>query len=250
VAERGDLGSAGFARGAMSTSAPGPVTPSTSSPSWPDAHSSSAGSSSTWRRGRAVHPPTRHRRRALRGARTLGCHAGHVRGGHPRRADGGRRRRGHPRHCAAFDLVTVAQAFHWFDAPVALAEIARVLRPGGMLALIWNEREESDPVMAEFSRIISWDERRPLRDVAHYSPAIERTGALSRARAPSLRPYRTGQPPDPGGDGGVAQLRERHGERGASRGARADRRAGRLARRAHRHPYVTEVYTARVLARP
>jgi len=81
-----------------------------------------------------------------------------------------------PATAAAFDLVTVAQAFHWFDAPVALAEIARVLRPGGMLALIWNEREESDPVMAEFSRIISWDERRPLRDVAHYSPAIERTG--------------------------------------------------------------------------
>jgi len=61
-----------------------------------------------------------------------------------------------PATAAAFDLVTVAQAFHWFDAPVALAEIARVLRPGGMLALIWNEREESDPVMAEFSRIISW----------------------------------------------------------------------------------------------
>jgi len=53
--------------------------------------------------------------------------------------------------------VVVAQAFHWFDPVRALPEIVRVLRPGGWLALIWNERDESDPMTAELVRISRWD---------------------------------------------------------------------------------------------
>ena len=57
------------------------------------------------------------------------------------------------------EVVTVAQAFHWFDAPSALAEIARVLRPDGRLAILWNERDERTAWVAEMSRIIRWHER-------------------------------------------------------------------------------------------
>jgi SAM-dependent methyltransferase len=57
------------------------------------------------------------------------------------------------------DAVTVAQAFHWFDLSIASAEIRRVLRDGGGLGLIWNERDTSVDWVAELSRIIRWDER-------------------------------------------------------------------------------------------
>jgi ubiquinone/menaquinone biosynthesis C-methylase UbiE len=64
-----------------------------------------------------------------------------------------------PADDASLDVVTVAQAFHWFDAPAALTEIARVLRPGGRLAILWNERDESTPWVAEMSKVIRWHER-------------------------------------------------------------------------------------------
>ncbi len=42
------------------------------------------------------------------------------------------------------DAVLCAQAFHWFKAEEALAEFKRILKPGGWVVLVWNERDEKD----------------------------------------------------------------------------------------------------------
>ena len=52
------------------------------------------------------------------------------------------------------DAVTVGQAFHWFDGDAALAEIHRVLRPDGLLALFWNRRAEGDPVTRAIDELV------------------------------------------------------------------------------------------------
>ena len=59
-----------------------------------------------------------------------------------------------PLRTASADVVTVAQAFHWFDRLAAAAEIRRVLRPGSGLARLWNARDASVPWVAELDRII------------------------------------------------------------------------------------------------
>jgi SAM-dependent methyltransferase len=55
---------------------------------------------------------------------------------------------------SSVDTVTVGQAFHWFDGDAALGEIARVLRPGGLLALLWNRRVDEDPVNIAIERLV------------------------------------------------------------------------------------------------
>ncbi len=55
---------------------------------------------------------------------------------------------------AAVDAVLAGQAYHWFDKERAHPEIARVLRPGGVFAPIWNIRDESVPWVARLTEII------------------------------------------------------------------------------------------------
>jgi SAM-dependent methyltransferase len=54
---------------------------------------------------------------------------------------------------ASVDLVTVAQAFHWFDVPAALAEFRRVLASPGWCAAFWNLRRPS-PFMDDYDRLL------------------------------------------------------------------------------------------------
>lgn len=53
------------------------------------------------------------------------------------------------------DLVTAGQAFHWFANEAAIAEFKRVLKPGGYIALMWNERQlDSTPFLSGYEQLI------------------------------------------------------------------------------------------------
>ena len=68
----------------------------------------------------------------------------------------------------SIDVVVAAQCYHWFDPEVALPEIARVLKPGGWFAAVWNERDERIPWVRKLGRIIGTQEhqRDPVGSVA------------------------------------------------------------------------------------
>jgi SAM-dependent methyltransferase len=54
------------------------------------------------------------------------------------------------------DLVTAAQAFHWFEKDRAMDEIARILRPGGGVALFWNVRDtERSAFVADYQELLA-----------------------------------------------------------------------------------------------
>jgi SAM-dependent methyltransferase len=102
---------------------------------------------------------------------------------------------------ASVDGVFAGQAFHWFDHERAIPELARVLRPGGVLALVWNSPDESRPsplpaafaefrdglhaeAMKRFEEAPSWSElvrRGPFGEV--HEGAVAHDHVLDRAGA-------------------------------------------------------------------
>lgn len=55
---------------------------------------------------------------------------------------------------ASVDLILCAQAFHWFRPAEAFPEFRRILRPGGRLALLNNDRDRSSPVTRDYGRLM------------------------------------------------------------------------------------------------
>lgn len=65
------------------------------------------------------------------------------------------------------DLITAAQAFHWFDRERTRAEFRRILRPGGFVALIWNDRRtDTTPFLRSYEQLLL-DRATDYREVNH-----------------------------------------------------------------------------------
>jgi SAM-dependent methyltransferase len=110
---------------------------------------------------------------------------------------------------ASVDLVLCAQSFHWFRPIEAARELARILRPGGRLALIWNVRDDRDPFTAAYSSVMDAASHGQSVDRGHFdregiealglftpftlhefgsSQVLDRQGVLGRALSASYFP--------------------------------------------------------------
>ncbi|MEL7068836.1 MAG: class I SAM-dependent methyltransferase [Cyanobacteria bacterium J06581_3] len=58
-----------------------------------------------------------------------------------------------PLEAGSVDLVTAAQAFHWFETARSRVECLKVLRPNAKVALIWNDRDLDDPLQEVINKI-------------------------------------------------------------------------------------------------
>jgi ubiquinone/menaquinone biosynthesis C-methylase UbiE len=85
-----------------------------------------------------------------------------------------------PVRARSLDGVTVAQAFHWFDAALTLTELHRVLRPGGLIVPLWNKRDMTVPWVAELTSILNrYEEDKPRPDMETWQPAFAATELFS-----------------------------------------------------------------------
>ena len=130
-----------------------------------------------------------------------------------------------PLRARSVDTVVGAQAFHWWDLERALPEIARVLRPGGHLALVWNLRDERIPWVRRLGELIGTQEQRQRPDAraARLEP-VRLRGDRDLPLLAAARPAAAARP-------GAVPVQHRDDERGrAGAGAAQGRRAVRRLR--------------------
>ena len=68
---------------------------------------------------------------------------------------------------AAVDAVVVGQAWHWVEQDAALRSVARVLRPGGTLGLVWNLRDEREPWVQRLTAVMHPAEGEIFMETGH-----------------------------------------------------------------------------------
>lgn len=90
---------------------------------------------------------------------------------------------------AVADLVLCAQAFHWMDRPAAWAEFQRIAKPGGLLALLWNQRVVAGDAFLE-------DLERLLRAHSAEDPQVSEGAGLRQWPGTTLVEFRHAQPLD------------------------------------------------------
>lgn len=109
---------------------------------------------------------------------------------------------------ASVDLVLCAQAFHWFKPREALAEFRRILKPGGRLVFLVNERDDGQAAMLAYNAAIRAAAERELSEGMRasidealmaeglavspvsfpHTQALSREGLVGRARSASYVP--------------------------------------------------------------
>ncbi|MFJ9419969.1 class I SAM-dependent methyltransferase [Streptomyces sp. NPDC101227] len=104
-----------------------------------------------------------------------------------------------PLQDSSVDAVVVGEAYHWFDTGRAHPEIARVLKPGGAVVLMWNVKDEGEPWVAALTAILSRYDGTEKGEVSDpvlepmFMPAVRRLfpHAVTRTLAALINFYRT-----------------------------------------------------------
>ncbi|MGW5050547.1 class I SAM-dependent methyltransferase [Actinokineospora sp. NPDC004072] len=81
-----------------------------------------------------------------------------------------------PLRDGSVDAVVAGQAFHWFNNPQALAEITRVLRPGGVFGALWNADDDSVPWVRTLTELTATSVDDPARRTERNRPEHDLLG--------------------------------------------------------------------------